>query len=155
MGMTLQNRTRILVFIEGTISGRRMRPTGGAVQKLKAWMEDGAVIGYLTAGRKPAYIAKVKVFLRRWGFPHGIVLARREDEEYWDVAEGFMPDIIVEDNCRSIGGEPEMTYPNMSVELRKKTKSIVVEEFEGLKHLPAKVEDLMRFQGSVGWERKA
>ena len=121
---------------------------------MKAWKKSGAVISYLTAGRKTAYVAKVKVFLRRWGFPEGEVLARREGEEYWDLAERFRPDLIVEDNCRSIGGEPEMTYPNMSVKSKAKIKSIVVEEFEGLKHLPDRLEDLMKFQGSVGWERK-
>ena len=152
--MSLGNSTRILVFVEGTISGRRNRPTRGAVKKLVAWMEDGAGISYLTASRKPSNVAKVTIFLKRWGFPEGKVVSRREGEEYWDVAERVMPDVIVEDNCRSIGGEPEMTYPNMSLKSKERIKSIVLEEFEGLEHLPDMVEDLMRFQGSVGWESK-
>lgn len=48
------------------------------------------------------------------GFPMVLSsIGGREREEYRDLAEKLAPDVIVEDNCRSIGGKPEMTYPNM------------------------------------------
>jgi hypothetical protein len=47
-----------------------------------------------------------------------------------------MPDIIIEDDCESIGGETEMIYPQIEAELRGKTRSIVVKEFGGIDHLP-------------------
>jgi len=47
-----------------------------------------------------------------------------------------MPDIIIEDDCESIGGKYEMTYTHIKPELKKRIKSIVVEEFGGIDHLP-------------------
>ena len=46
-----------------------------------------------------------------------------------------MPDILIEDDCESIGGTFEMIYPNIRSELRFKIKSIVVKEFEGIDRL--------------------
>jgi len=47
-----------------------------------------------------------------------------------------MPDILIEDDCESIGGESEMTYPHIREDLKQKIKSIVVKEFQGIDHLP-------------------
>jgi len=52
------------------------------------------------------------------------------------VAERVMPDILIEDDCESIGGESEMTYPHIREDLKQKIKSIVVKEFQGIDHLP-------------------
>jgi hypothetical protein len=61
------------------------------------------------------------------------------------VAEKVMPDVIVEDNCESIGGETEMTYPGIKPELKSKVKSVVVKEFGGIDRLPDDVAGLMRY----------
>jgi len=47
-----------------------------------------------------------------------------------------MPDILIEDDCESIGGESEMIYPHIREDLKQKIKSIVVKEFQGIDHLP-------------------
>lgn len=47
----------------------------------------------------------------------------------------MIPDILIEDDCESIGGEKEMVYPHIKDELKSKIKSIVVKEFEGIDHL--------------------
>ena len=47
-----------------------------------------------------------------------------------------MPDVLVEDDCESIGGEVEMTYPHIRPELKPRIKSVVVREFGGIDHLP-------------------
>jgi len=69
-------------------------------------------------------------------------LFRKEGEKYKDVAEKLMPDVLIEDNCESIGGEPEMTYPHINEDLKKKIKSIIVKEFGGIGHLPDDVHKL-------------
>ncbi len=50
-----------------------------------------------------------------------------------------MPDILIEDNCESIGGVKEMVYTNIKNKLKDKIKHIVVKEFEGIDHLPDKL----------------
>ena len=47
-----------------------------------------------------------------------------------------MPDVLIEDDCESIGGTKEMTYPNMSNVAKQKIHSIVIKEFEGINNLP-------------------
>ena len=47
-----------------------------------------------------------------------------------------LTDILIEDDCESIGGEPEMTYSHIREDLKPKIKSIIVKEFQGIDHLP-------------------
>ncbi len=47
-----------------------------------------------------------------------------------------MPGIIIEDDCESIGGEVEITYPHIKSELKARIQSIVVKEFSGIDNLP-------------------
>jgi hypothetical protein len=111
-------------------------PIGNAVEKLETWEKRGAKILYLSSHRSPADVEKDKIVLRQHGFPHGEVFFRQEGEEYEDVADRIKPDILVEDDCESIGGEREMTYPHMRPESRAGIKSITVREFGGIDHLP-------------------
>ena len=56
-----------------------------------------------------------------------------------------MPDVIVEDDCESIGGEEEMTCPGIRPELKSTVKSIVVKEFGGIDHLPDNIVELVKY----------
>jgi hypothetical protein len=47
-----------------------------------------------------------------------------------------LPDVLIEDDCESIGGESEMTYPQLTPALKQRIRSIVVPEFGGIDHLP-------------------
>jgi len=47
----------------------------------------------------------------------------------------IIPQIIVEDDCESIGGEKEMTFTHLKPELKKKIKLIASKEFVGIDHL--------------------
>lgn len=67
---------------------------------------------------------------------------RREGEEYKNAAERVIPDILIEDDCESIGGEVEMTYPHIKPELKTRIKSITVKEFGGIDHLSENISDL-------------
>jgi len=105
-------RVKILVFTEGTIirEARRGdgRMTGGTVLgdapgKLRNWRGQGAQIEYLTSRRTPDEIQAVRRTLKENRFPKGRLNYRSQGEEYKDVAEKVLPDIIVEDDCAGIG----------------------------------------------------
>ena len=80
--------------------------------------------------------------LRKHGFPKGKLLHRTKNKQYKDVATKAMPDIIIEDDCESIGGSNEMTYTHLDSQVKAKIKLVVVKMFEGIDHLPARIMDL-------------
>jgi hypothetical protein len=121
-------------------------PVGNAVDKLREWKAQGAKICYLSSHKSAEDVEKDKLVLKKYAFPDGQTFYRRNREEYKDVVERIrpLPDVIVEDDCESIGGEVEMVYPNLKRELQNKIKSIVVEEFEGIDNIPGKISELMK-----------
>ena len=117
-------------------------PVGHAVEKLIRWKTQGAIILYLTSRRIKEEIEAIKTILEEYNFPDSNNLYfRRQGEDYKEVAERLLPDIIVEDDCESIGGKEEMTYSHIRQDLKVKIKSVVVKEFEGIDHLPDKISD--------------
>lgn len=120
-------------------------PVGNAVKKLQDWKNDGAEIFYLTSRRKPEEIKQIQNVLKKFKFPDGQFLFRRKNEEYKDVAERVIPDILVEDDCESIGGIGEMTITHVKPEIKKKIKSIPIKEFGGIDHLPDKISALLKY----------
>ena len=118
-------------------------PIGNAVKKLQNWKNDSAEILYLTSRRKPEEIQQIQNVLKKFKFPDGQLLFRRKDEEYKDVAEKIIPDVLIEDDCESIGGINEMTITHVKPEIKKKIKSIPIKEFGGIDHLPDKISALM------------
>ena len=82
--------------------------------------------------------------MKKYAFPDGQILYRQNREEYKDVVERIqpLPDVIVEDDCESIGGEVEMVYPNLKPKLKDRIKSIVIKEFEGIDYLPDRISEL-------------
>jgi 2-methylisocitrate lyase-like PEP mutase family enzyme len=79
-------------------------PVGNAVEKLKAWEKQGAEILYLTSRTKPEEIEDIVRILEKYDFPEGLLLSRQGSEDYKDVAERIAPDVLIEDDCESIGG---------------------------------------------------
>ena len=67
----------------------------------------------------------------------------RSGKRYHDVAESVLPDLLIEDDCESIGGEREMAYPHLRPEFKAKIKSIAVKEFGGIDHLPDDISALV------------
>jgi hypothetical protein len=110
-------------------------PVDGAVEKLRRWSDQGAQIAYLSSHRDPFHVAEDERVLERHGFPTGPVLARLHEESYGEVAELAMPDVLIEDDCESIGAD-QITYPQIRPEARVRITSIVVPEFGGIDHLP-------------------
>ena len=120
-------------------------PVGDAVKKLKNWKKDGAEILYLTSRRKLEEIRQIQNVLKKYNFPEGQFLFRRKDEGYKDVAERIIPDVLVEDDCESIGGIDEMTITHVKLEIKKKIKSLSIKEFGGIDHLPDKISALLKY----------
>ena len=156
---------RIMVFTEGTLLmhknalGKQRRvitkqvknneqsvheyssyiPIGNATSKLKKWKSLGHEIIYLTSRTKPDEIIDIRNVLKRHDFPEGELLFRKEGEEYRDVAERVIPDILIEDDCESIGGINKTTFINIKSQIKKKIKSILVKEFSGIDTIPDKI----------------
>jgi hypothetical protein len=111
-------------------------PIGDAAAKVRRWVAAGAEVVYLSSHRRPEDVAADEAVLRRHGFPSAPVEYRAPGESYADVASRVSPAVIVEDNCESIGGNREMTYPALPERARERIASVVVREFQGIDHLP-------------------
>ena len=118
-------------------------PVGKAVEKLNQWAGQGAELAYLSSHQNEDDVRKDREVLSQYHFPGGPVFFRQGEECYADVVEKAMPDILIEDDCKSIGGEAQMAYPCISREKKKFIKSIVVREFSGIDHLPDDLDELM------------
>lgn len=161
---------KIMVFTEGTIfthsnwigltreeTVRRVKegegpdyagtiPIGNASEKIRAWSNAGAEICYLTSRRSLDEVEQVREVLQHYDFPKGQLFFRLEGEEYKEAAERALPDILIEDDCESIGGEIEMTYPHIRPEIKMKIISIIVKEFGGIDHLSESLSGLMSYR---------
>ena len=49
--------------------------------------------------------------------------------------EAVKPDVLIEDDCKSIGGPRQMCITHVSPEVKRGITSIVVREFRGIDHL--------------------
>ncbi len=107
-------------------------PIGNAAQRLKQLQSDGHEILYLTSRRRPEEIRAIQNVLDKNGFPEGELNYRRWDETYAHIVEKIMPDILIEDDCESIGGEKEVTFHDMGDEAKRKMRRILVREFGGI-----------------------
>lgn len=131
-------------------------PIGNAVEKLNNWAKHGAEIFYLSAltedkkARGDEIVGKdgLKVdqeILGRYGFPKGKIYHRQKGESYAQIAEKIMPDVLIEDDCESIGGAKEMTITFIKPEIKRQIKSIAVKEFGGIDHLPDDLAELLNY----------
>jgi len=119
-------------------------PLNHAVEKIISWKGQGATIYYLTSRRIKIEIDTIKTVLDTYHFPDAQnIVFRQKGENYQDVAKRLMPDILIEDDCESIGGTKEMTYPNMSKEAKQNIHSVIVKEFEGIDQLPTDINKLL------------
>ncbi len=147
LGRTREERVRQVLDGEESVRGwASYIAVGGAAEKLQRWKGQGAEIAYLSAHKSAEAVRADKAVLKTCGFPDGPIYFRQTHEEYRDLAERIRPDILIEDDCESVGGEKEMTYPHIRPDFREKIKSIVVKEFGGIDHLPGEISEL--FSGS-------
>jgi len=147
LGRTREERVRqVLNGDESLYDFASYVPVGNVVQKLQAWKQQGTEILYLSSHKSVEGVEKDKIVLRKHGFPDGRIFFRHSGERYNGVAESVLPDILIEDDCESIGGRKEMTYPHIKPELKARIKPIVVKEFGGIDHLPDDISALAIFE---------
>ncbi len=120
-------------------------PIGNTVKKLEKWKAQGAEILYLTSITEQAEVGEIRKVLKRHRFPKGILLSRKKGEKYKDVVEKIMPDVLVEDDCESIGGEDEMCITHVKAGIKSRIKSIAVKEFGGIDQLPDRISELLKY----------
>lgn len=135
-----QERVRQVLRKESSISDyENYVPISRAVEKTKSWADAGAEIFYLTS-RTGDQVDIILNVLRSFDFPSPENLTYRVDgEEYIDVVKRIQPQILIEDNCESIGGKTEMISPTLSDSIQ----TIVIKEFEGIDILPEEPQMLL------------
>jgi hypothetical protein len=147
LGRSREERVRQVVEDDpSTHDFRSYVPIGRAAEKIRNWKNQGCEIRYLTSRTNPSEVNDIKEVLKKNNFPDGPLLFRRENEDYRDVVERNAPDVLIEDDCESIGGAQEMTITHIRPEIRSKIKSMTVEEFGGIDHLP---DDVIRLSRST------
>lgn len=143
-GKTREERVRQVINNDSSVSDYTSYvPVGNVVEKLKSWRSQDAEILYLSSHENTEDIEKDKFVLEKYNFPKGDIFYRKNGESYKDIAEKIIPDILIEDDCESIGGEKEMTITYVKPEIKQKIKSIVVKEFNGIDNLPGNLNDLL------------
>jgi len=110
-------------------------PAEAAVARTAAWQQRGADICYLSSHRCPADVDVDRTVLSAHEFPAGPVFFRAPGEIYADVARRVGVDVLVEDDCESIGGASQMTASALGPAPRS-LHCVVVPEFGGLAELP-------------------
>lgn len=144
IGHTRAERVRQVVDHDPTVRDfASYVPIGRAADKLTGWFDAGAQIVYLSSHRDEEGVEADASVLERHGFPPGPVAFRAPHESYTEVVARVAPDLLIEDDCESIGGAPEMTYPNLPSRLQAMVHSIVVAEFGGIDSLPDEASQLL------------
>ncbi len=141
----------IMVFAEGTIlkpkswlslyNHNTYIPIGNAVNIIESWQQQGANIIYCTS-RKKKQADKIAELLKMHSFKGTLLVARERKESYKELVEILLPDILIEDDCKSIGGAWQMCITKVSPEIKKKIVSIIVPEFKGIDTLKLDIERL-------------
>ena len=149
------NANIILIFIEGTIlkhnnifniyNFKKYIPINNCVEKIKLWNEQGYDIQYLTSRKNKNEVNIIKNILEKNNFCGNCLHYRQKDEEYFNIAEKIMPKILIEDNCKSIGGVKQTTIYKICSEKKLMIKSILVDEFNGIDHLPNEIKELLEY----------
>ena len=129
----------LMVFLEGTAFNTKplalcsarhaYTPIGGAVQKINSWHGQYTVVLCTYRRMRTGLVRRA---LRQYGVQYDVLEHRRRGEQYADVVLRVHPDILVEDDCRSIGGAAEMCVTKLPPQERDRIRSIVVPEFRGI-----------------------
>jgi len=145
------NDLTIMLFVEGTLikpkswfslyNHNAYIPIGNAVKIIKTWQQQGANIIYCTS-RKKRQADDIATLLKRYGFDGSFLVSRETKESYKDIVEILRPDILIEDDCKSIGGAWQMCITKINPEVKDKILSIVVPEFKGIDNLPIDIKQL-------------
>lgn len=142
---------KIMIFAEGTIlkpksiltlyDYRTYIPIGNAAALIGAWGKQDVEILYCTS-RKGKQAEEIAQLLLKYGFIGSKLYFREKKQKYKDIIESVKPDILIEDDCRSIGGKWQMCITYVAPQVKNSIKSIIIKEFKGIDHLSSSVRDL-------------
>lgn len=148
---SINKRIKIMIFTEGTILGPKSIfqhfnhasyiPIKNCVNIIKSWEEQGAEIIYLTSRKKIKEVHEIKQILIEHKFSGNYLYYREKEQKYKHIVELVVPNILIEDDCRSIGGKWQMCITYVNPEVRNKVNSIAVKEFGGIDDLPLLLSD--------------
>jgi hypothetical protein len=154
-GKTQKNNSlynKVLIFTEGTIIKHKniinifdyntYVPIGNSVNKINAWHNQGYNIMYLTSRKNMKEVNFIKNILEQFNFPGNYLYYCGKNERYNNIVEEIVPNIFIEDNCNSIGGEKQMSITYVNKEVKERIKSIIVKEFSGIDNLPNDIKEL-------------
>lgn len=142
-GRTREERVRQVVDRDPSVHDYASYiPVGDAVEKLKSWKSQGAEILYISSHKTDTDVEKDKIVLEKYNFPKGPVFYRQNGASYNDIVEAITPDVLIEDDCESLGGAEEMTITFVKPEIKQKIKSVIVKEFGGIDNLPDRITTL-------------
>lgn len=130
-----------MIFIEGTTFYTKpilflftkygYEPIGNAVQIVNALYDKGYEI-YLCSYVRKARYHFIKSIMDFYGMKYTDILCRDKGETYSEIVEHLSPDILIEDDCKSIGGEKKCCITNVKEEIKANIQSIIVPEFGGI-----------------------
>ena len=80
--------------------------------------------------------------LLKYEFVGSKLYYREKAEKYKNIVETVRPDVLIEDDCKSIGGSWQMGITYVEPQIKNAIQSIVVKEFKGIDHLPHDVQEL-------------
>jgi hypothetical protein len=139
---------KIMIFIEGTtfytkpflylFSKRGYVPLGNSVKIVNDLFDQGNEIYLCSYVRKDRY-RFIKSVMDHYKVKYTQILCRDKGEQYSDLVERVIPDILIEDDCASIGGEKEWCITNVREDIKKNIKSFIVEEFKGIDHIEKEI----------------
>jgi hypothetical protein len=124
-------------------------PTPGAVEKIAEWHRRGATVEYFSSHRNEDDVQTDQEVLRRHAFPNGPVHSRAPGESYGVAAERLNPDVIVEDDCESMGGAPETIAARLRPAASRSVACLVLPEFVGLEGLPDDPSQLLELRNRL------
>ena len=132
---------KIMIFIEGTtfytkpflflFSKKGYLPLGKSIDIVNNAFNRGNEIYLCSYVRKYRYHF-IKSIMDYYKINYTEILCRDKGEQYSDLVERICPDVLIEDDCESIGGEKEWCITNVSENVKKSIKSIIVKEFKGI-----------------------
>lgn len=141
----------IMIFAEGTILKPKSWfnlyhhnsyiPIGDCVKIIKGWREQGAEIIYCTS-RKAKQAQDIAYLLKQYGLMGTKLYYRSKGEKYKDIIEIIQPSVLIEDDCKSIGGAWQRCITKVAPEIKEKIISIIVNEFKGIDDLPRNISKL-------------
>ena len=110
------------------------KPIGNAVKIVNTLYEKGYEI-YLCSYVRRARYDFIKSIVDFYGMKYTEILCRNKGETYSKIVEQLKPNILIEDDCKSIGGLKACCITDVKDEIKKDIQSIIVPEFAGIDNL--------------------